>query len=276
MNEAAAAPTLRATSWIDLWKSAALALILVDHLGFFIFTDQPWMLAVGRAALPIFFFLIGFSRNAHVPWFWWAAGIGLTAFDVWRKGGIDGVTLSIMINFALIRLSLPLIERHGMSSWWRFALVLLAFAALSPFAGRVIEYGATGWLLALVGRAHKIAQESGPDGARAPAWLMRRAAGALATLVYIAIEFRDYRFGVIETWVLVIGVILVSGLLLRFVSGPARWQPQGAVANLLAFCGRHSLEIYLAQIVGLGMLGLALDIDAIDINAGDDEEEDDT
>ena len=53
----------RTVTTVDLWKAAALLLILCDHLWFYIWPGQLWLTALGRAALPIFFFLIGFAAR---------------------------------------------------------------------------------------------------------------------------------------------------------------------------------------------------------------------
>lgn len=266
-------PARRPVSSIDLWKTAALAIILIDHLGFFIFPDQGWMTAIGRSALPIFFFLIGFARTRQVPWFWWVAGILLTALDVWRVGDWREIDINILINFALIRLCLPVIERHVITHWWRAALLAIGLAAMIPLAAPWIEYGTEGMLLALVGLAHRRALDAGPDRGREPLWLLRRGLGAFATLAFMAAQVAAYGFPVTETWIMAACVIAVSALLLRFRSGDARWQPGGFPAMLAGLCGRRSLEIYITQIVGLVLLGRLLEIDAADI-AGDEDEGD--
>jgi peptidoglycan/LPS O-acetylase OafA/YrhL len=273
VTDAALPPTAtsRSVTTIDLWKTAALLLILIDHLGFFIWMDQPWMMAVGRAALPIFFFLIGFARTRAVPWSWWAAGLVLTALDGWRLMGDGWPTLNIMFNFALIRLTLPLIERHVLGVWWRVAMFAALLAALMNVTGQWLEYGTEGWLLALVGLAHRRAREAGPDTPRNPAWLTRRALGAFATLAFIAMQIMDYEFAVLETWIMAACVIAVSGLLLMFRNQTVSFSPPSPIAAALRFFGRRSLEIYMAQVAGLMALGMALGIDAADNNDGDEE-----
>ena len=105
MSLAASPVAIRAgVTSTDLWKTLGLVLILFDHWAYYIQPDQDWMHAVGRGALPIFFFLIGFARTQHVPWFWIVTGLALTGLDWWHVGGdISDVTLNILLSFALLR-----------------------------------------------------------------------------------------------------------------------------------------------------------------------------
>ncbi len=52
-----------AVSEHDLFKLTALLLMFIDHIGVFVFPDVIWWRIFGRAAAPIFFFLIGYSRS---------------------------------------------------------------------------------------------------------------------------------------------------------------------------------------------------------------------
>jgi hypothetical protein len=142
-----------------------------------------------------------------------------------------------------------------------------------PLADQVLEYGSTGPLIALVGLAHRLALDEGPDRRGAALWLHRRALGAVATGVYAVNELDDYGFAVTEAWIAMAAIIAVNGLLLLYRRGELSRQPPAWAANGLRFCGRRSLEIYIAQCVGLMALGLALDhwigVEAADI--GDEE-----
>ncbi len=263
MTQIASAPAVasRPVTSTDVWKTAALALILIDHLGEFLFPDQPWMRAIGRAGAPIFFFLIGYAATRAVPWFWLAAGALLTGLDLWRAGGdMNAVTLNILISFAALRWLRPGMEALARRSLWMLWAAAAALIALVPLADMVLEYGTTGPLIALTGLAHRLAVETGPDcGATAP-WMHRRALGAVATLVYALNEIDDYGFAIDDAWIAMAAIIAVSGLLLIYSRGDLITQPPAAAAALLRFCGRRSLEIYIAQIIGLMALGLALGI----------------
>jgi hypothetical protein len=56
-------------------------------------------------------------------------------------------------------------------------------------------------------------------------------------------------------------IIAVNGLLLLYRRSDLARQPSPFPAALLRVCGRRSLEIYIAQCVGLMALGLMLGIE---------------
>src|SRR4051794_2453521 len=47
----------------DIVKLCAVAFMFVDHIGEFIAADDPLLRTIGRAAPPLFFFLVGFASS---------------------------------------------------------------------------------------------------------------------------------------------------------------------------------------------------------------------
>jgi hypothetical protein len=255
----------RVVTSTDILKALGLLLILFDHWAYYVQPELDWMHALARGALPIFFFLIGFAKTRGVPWFWLAAGVLLTLLGWLHLGrDWDHVTLNILLSFAAVRLALPVVERHVMGSSWRVAGLVAVLLALSYPADMAIDYGTSGWLLALVGLSHRLALEAGPDKPRDPAWLTRRVLGAVATLLFVANEIHDYEFATFEAFIAAGSIIAASGILLRFRRVDLPWRPPHALAATLQFCGRRSLEIYIAQILGLMALGVALGVEPDD------------
>ena len=259
------AEVTRVVTSTDALKALGLCLILLDHFAYYVQPELDWMHALGRGALPVFFFLIGFARTRTVPRFWLAAGVLLTLLGWLHLGrDWDHITLNILLSFALVRLALPFVERHVMGSSWRVAGLVAVLLALSYPADMALDYGTSGWLLALVGLSHRRALEAGPDRPRDPAWLTRRILGALATLLFVANEIHDYEFATFEAFIAAGSIIAAGGLLLRFRRVELGWRPPQALAAMLQLCGRRSLEIYIAQILGLMALGVALGVEPDD------------
>jgi hypothetical protein len=72
----------------------------------------------------------------------------------------------------------------------------------------------------------------------------------IAAAVYIWQEQREYSFPPIHFAVVVLGIGLLSFEMYLFRRGPSRIQPPEAIATVLHFIGRHTLEIYAIQLAG--------------------------
>jgi peptidoglycan/LPS O-acetylase OafA/YrhL len=250
----------------DALKAFALLLILVDHIGHFLADDWPILRVVGRLGVPIFFFLIGFARTRDIPWRWLALGMLLTGVDYLWLGGLEDVQLNILFNFALIRLALPLVERFLDRNPVRLAILMGAMALLMPLVNPWLEYGAEGWLFAVLGLMHRRAIADGS------LTMLRDLAGLIAFSLYAVVERQDYSFGPLNTALLVLGLAGIAMILRDFQRGDSIFQPPSGLRRALRFCGRHSLEIYAAQIVLLAALGTLWSTDGDDTETGDADE----
>lgn len=236
-GDAARAPAVTTTDW---WKIAAIVVMLVDHVGLYLFPEDNWWRVIGRATAPIFFFLVGFARTRSVPWTWLAFGAILTAIDIARAEGPADWTVNILFNFALIRWALPHLDRFLGDDRLRLVVLLGLLAGLVPVIGDRLEYGTEGWLWALLGLYQRRALEDPGPGAAST----RNAVAALAGLVYIVTEFFDFEFGVSEAFVLTAIVGVETVLLANFTREISRHQPPAALRPAIGFLGRHTLELY--------------------------------
>jgi len=204
----------------DLLKLAGLTLVLIDHYGLFFDPDADWWRVVGRGAAPVFFFLIGFARTRSVPWSWFALGAILTALDAYVSDGLEDVSLNILFNFALIRFVSPWLER-AVAPWrWGLPALALLCVALIPLAGVVLEYGASGWLWALVGLAAREALASGESS-------LRRARNVVATIAlsaYVVSESIDFEFDALQTSALFALMAALTAIFLQFRRTDAPWR----------------------------------------------------
>lgn len=246
----------------DLLKLAGLAFVFADHIGLFFAPDDDWWRVFGRAAAPIFFFLIGFARGGSVPLSWIVLGSILTALDLYVSDDLEDVTLNILFNFALIRLALPYIEAHVLPRKWGLAALALVCALLIPLAAIVLEYGTEGWLWALVGVAAReaIAKRSPQTS------LQLNLVTAFCVAVYLAVETRDFEFEHVQTVTLAALVIALAFMLVRFRRVDAFMAPPG-VARVFNWIGRHSLEIYAVSLFLMQLTGHLLETDGADDDA---------
>jgi peptidoglycan/LPS O-acetylase OafA/YrhL len=254
------------TDWL---KTAAIILVMVDHIGYFFIRDDQWWSVFGRLAAPTFFYLIGYAHTRSVPFHWIWLGIILTLLESWNADG-SWVSPNILLSLALIRAARPyaqaFLQRYG---WIGFAILVCALITLAPITGKVADYGAEGWLWALFGLCQRMyvdgtsatdgkseAESSAPPARTAAinANLMRFLACIAAALAYIWQEQTEYSFPPIHFAVFVLGVGVLSTSLSRFRRGLSRIQPPEPIARTLRFIGRHTLEIYAIQLAGSELL----------------------
>jgi non-ribosomal peptide synthetase-like protein len=248
------------TDWL---KTAAIILVLVDHFGYFFMEDDLWWSVIGRLAAPTFFFLIGYARTTTVPLHWIGLGVFLTLLDSWNADW-TWVAPNILLSFALIRIASryvqPLVQNYG---WVAFAILVTALFAALPLTGKIVDYGAEGWLWALFGLYQRMYADgrsaTDADGAAQSsvplkhtitkhAGLMRLLACLIAAVAYIWQEQIEFSFPKIPFAVFILGVGFLSMSLCLFLRGPSRIQPPKAIAGVMGFIGQHTLEIYAVQL----------------------------
>jgi TraX protein len=242
-----------AVTTIDLWKLAGILAFLVDHYGLFFYPDDNWWRLFGRIAAPIFFFLIGFAKSRTVPPSWLVLGGILTAADYLTSEGLHDTTVNILINFALLRFALPMVEAHVMPRPTRLAALAIASAALIPWLDPILEYGGEGWLWALLGLGHRLLLERG--GALA---FWRRDALALAAAgAYVVREISDYGFDLFQGLLLAVVIGRLVSLMLEFRRAEIEGQLPRQIAEPLVFLGRRSLKIYAISLLIMQLLAYA-------------------
>ena len=266
LSQVAFAPSTRTPQAIDNtdWlKTAAIMLVLVDHFGYFFMEEDLWWSVLGRLAAPTFFFLIGYARTHGFPLHWIGLGVFLTLLD---SGNSDWrwVPPNILLSFALIRIASPYVQRFLQNyGWVAFGILVTSLFVVLPLTGELVDYGAEGWLWALVGLiqriyvdgrsatgAHVTAQRSVAleNAVTKNAGLMRLLACFIAAVAYIWQEQIEFLFPPIPFVVFIVGVCLLSLSLCLFLRGPSRIQPPKALAGVMGFIGRHTLEIYAIQL----------------------------
>jgi hypothetical protein len=76
----------------------------------------------------------------------------------------------------------------------------------------------------------------------------------VAVVVYVWQEQREFSFPQIHFAAFILGIGVLSAGLCLFVRGPSHIQPPEAIAGVLRFIGRHTLEIYAIQLAGSELL----------------------
>jgi len=248
------------TDWL---KTAAIVLVLIDHFGYFFMEDDLWWGAFGRLAAPTFFFLVGYAKTRRIPRYWIWLGVTLTLLDSWNADW-TWVAPNILLSFALIRIARPYVERFVQHRGWiAYVVLVAALLVVLPAAAEIVDYGAEGWLWALFGfcQSRYVEGSSAADVAAGTqgssprtlamlekVGLMRILVCLLAASVYVWQEQLEFSFPETQLAVVIVGIGVLSIGLCLFLRGPSRVQPPVAIAGVLGFIGRHTLEIYAVQL----------------------------
>jgi len=261
------------TPWVvdnsDWLKTAAIMLVAVGHFGYFFMEDADWWSVFGRMAAPVFFFLMGYARSRTIPLRWIWLGVLLTLLDSWNNGW-TWMAPNILFSMVLIRVARPsaktLLSKYG---WVAFILLVFALIALLPLAANIVDYGAEGWLWALLGLCQRLSVDAGKangkDGTSKDLLtlvnstvpylgVMRFLACIVAAVVYVWQEQIVFSFSQVQLVTVTVGVGILSIGLCLFQRGPSRFQPPQPIARTLHFIGWHTLEIYVIQLAGSELL----------------------
>lgn len=239
MSQAAnvsAAGSAREISTLDVLKTLAVVLMIIDHLGLYFWVDDPWLRLLGRGAAVIFGFLIGFSRSSRVPASWIFMGLGLTLLNGWLFPESEERALDILISLTLARVLVPFFERlHARHPLWLMPLAVV-LALLTGPVNEHLEYGTEVMVMALLGVAVRL--ETGRQETVT-------ARGALALVALISMSLISIRHFEFTGWhaagctaLLATTILLLSQFQRRRIAAP------GFLGPFLRFCGHNTLWIY--------------------------------
>ena len=88
----------------DVWKTLAVLLMIIDHIGAYFLPDEQGLRILGRLCVPIWFFLVGYAQSRDLSWRLWA-GVAILSISNYI-GGQPIFPLTILATIIFIRLIL--------------------------------------------------------------------------------------------------------------------------------------------------------------------------
>lgn len=131
----------------DLLKLLALATMIVDHFGSYIYPDALWLRVVGRTAFPLFLFLVGYSGSwrLRMDLLLSALLIALCAAATYHPV----LPLNILVTILLTRSVMSLVTRRAMTP--DYLCGIFFSSVLWVLFGLFVDYGSTALLFAVSG-----------------------------------------------------------------------------------------------------------------------------
>lgn len=230
----------------DLFKCAAVLLMIVDHVGYYFFPEQDWWRVFGRLCVPIWFFLIGYAQSRDLGPKLWGGMIILTVASM--AAGMYVFPLNILATVIIVRLCIDRVAEHLLKDsrvFWSFNAVMM-FVALPTML--TVEYGTMAVMLALFGWYMRKAQQGDPRVT--PQIILNQMAVSMA--VYVGWQYMMFQFSQPQMLVLTVGMLAVFMLLRLFrpVSIPGTGEGvRGALLAPVRVMGRYTLEIYVLHLL---------------------------
>ncbi len=133
----------------DVAKFIAIIAMIIDHIGHFFWPENYWLRAIGRAAFPIFFFLIGYSKSYGTSWNLLALGAIITL----HKGMMLGAYLpmDVLISIFIVRIVMNQLEKRELLSGANLYVVMAVTLFWHIGMMALTAFGALGLLFAICG-----------------------------------------------------------------------------------------------------------------------------
>lgn len=234
---------MRALNRYDAWKLFALVAMTFDHVGYYLVGDEEIWRMVGRLAMPVFCFLVGFNRHYR-----WRPELFLVALCLSFAEAAQGRfwVQNILWGILLARLLLQAVEEERWKQWVLPVIFLCTVAF--PFTRVFIDYGSLTLLWALAGRF----AASDRTAWQGKAYMV--SAMALTVLLTWDVFVVTHLYGYVTTVALV-----VMGYALWQVSY-APWHVRGRAATMARFFSDHALYYYGVHLLLLSAAGIVLGI----------------
>ncbi len=244
----------------DLLKTIAILLMVIDHIGVYIYPDETWFRILGRLCVPIWFFLIGYARTRDIS-LKVLLGAAIIALGN-MAAGENLFPLSILLTL--------MVGRYYIDAWMGagrrggepflglfFLLMMLYFPAAIAF-----EYGTIGFLFTVFGALCRYRQDAeGYLSKEYKRQITYFAIASFASFIILQSMQLEYLSGQ-QLSVLCLGMAVVYFILNRF-SGAELPNITNALPAFIVwtfkFTGRRTLEIYVAHLLLLKAYGLYSD-----------------
>jgi len=82
----------------DVWKTLAVLLMIIDHIGAYFLPDEQGLRILGRLCVPIWFFLVGYAQSRDLSWRLWA-GVAILSISNYIGGVITSSVIRLLTKW---------------------------------------------------------------------------------------------------------------------------------------------------------------------------------
>lgn len=220
--------------------------MIIAHIGYFLFSGDNWFQVIGRAAFPLFLFLVGFNSSYRWRWNLWIVAISLQiGYIVTRYIGLHhvGITLIILINIALVRVILNFLKRQKVNQSILFLILLCAWI-LDSYVRNIIDFGMMALMYGIVGYSFVNFKRRWSSTAML----------FMVSVAYLFHEFIVFDFDILQRLGVIVVVVIVFFLLISLGKENRNMKLGRLFDSLILFISKNALWIYLLHVVVLVIL----------------------
>lgn len=232
----------------DLIKTLAVLLMIVDHVGYYLYPDVEIYRMIGRACVPIWMFLVGYAHTRDITAMLLGGTVVLVAMHF--VVGLPIMPLNILATVIIVRLCLDFFaaKMFKFGSATRFATFMTLFIFVFPTSVYGFYYGTSAILLALVGYAVRHQQSLKLTTEFINMYTVFALMAFLFWQVIVFIPSQSMGI-VMAVGTLCVGVMLLSFKAVEFPKLSDKLP--GFIGAMLRFTGRRTLEIYVVHLIAL-------------------------
>jgi len=232
-------------TFLDILKTLAVIIMIIDHTGFYFFPGEEWFRAIGRIGMPVWFFLVGYAKGREITNPLFIGAIILIAMDWILFNSI--LAFNALVTIILIRLSIDLLMCYALYSRYILFLTIIILSLCYFGTSYVFEYGTLAFLFAMAGYITRHQVSLLKETFLSPYDLI----GLKVFLFAIFCLTQNAQFGFSDPQFLFLGIgtalIMWTLNYLRPMTFPKLKNPM--LIRLLHLGGRKTLEIYVAHLV---------------------------
>ena len=225
----------------DIFKTIAVLLMVIDHVGLYLYPEELWFRVFGRICVPIWFFLIGYSKSQRVPASFWIGAVALLALNL--AMGYYFTTLNILFTMIAVRYALaPLMRRTGTRPWLIYFFILVC-GILFPFTNILSEYGTMGLGIAAIGYMARHKETYEPS--------VTLNAAFITITLYLVLSNIGFHFDLAQNIVAGCGSVAALAAMIYYFPKPRTYpslDASGILRPVLQLTGRHTLPIYVVHV----------------------------
>lgn len=237
----------------DLLKTFAVIFMLVDHTGHYFFQGEEWWRVAGRMCVPVWFFLIGYARSRDLgPRMWIGALVLVLVSGVAGEPMLPVNILGTMLVVRLVIDQIMLRSQVHEQALWQVGVFLFLLSFPTSY---LFEYGTLAVIMAMFGWLVRNQHEY-PYGVRQTHYFFFFAYAAFIFLQVTTFGFRGNEIIVLASGILAVMLVLMFFRPVTFAGTGAG--VRGVLLAPLRFMGRWTLEIYVAHLVLLKIIGTIL------------------